>query len=95
MRLVNINDVEVGSQIAKPVYDSKLSLLINKGAKLSENVLNKLINADIRHLYIEDEISKGVNLEPMISSQKYIAEMSKSILAQSSWAQKCIIITIR
>ncbi|MCA0386687.1 MAG: HD-GYP domain-containing protein [Firmicutes bacterium] len=69
MRLVNINDVEVGSQIAKPVYDSKLSLLINKGAKLSETILNKLINADIRHLYIEDEISKGVNLEPMISDE--------------------------
>ena len=69
MRLVNIIDVEVNSIIAKPVYDSKLSLLINKGAKLSEVVLNKLKAADIRHLYIEDEISKGVVLEPLISDE--------------------------
>ena len=69
MRLVNIVDVEVNSIIAKPVYDSKLSLLINKGAKLSEIILNKLVQADIRHLYIEDEISQGVNLEPMISDE--------------------------
>ena len=69
MRLVNIGDVEVGSVIAKPVYDSKLSLLINKGAKLSELLIKKLIQADIRHLYISDEISKGIELEPMISDE--------------------------
>ena len=69
MRLVNIGDVEVGSVIAKPVYDSKLSLLINKGAKLSELLLKKLVQADIRHLYIEDEISKGIELDPMISDE--------------------------
>ena len=69
MRLVNIGDVEVGCVIAKPVYDSKLSLLINKGAKLSELLLKKLVQADIRHLYIEDEISKGIELDPMISDE--------------------------
>ena len=66
MRLVNIMDVEVNSIIAKPVYDSKLSLLINKGAKLSELLLKKLVQADIRHLYIEDVVSKGIELDPMI-----------------------------
>lgn len=69
MRLINILDVEVGSKIAKPVYDSKLSLLINKGATLSEPLLNKLKQADIRHLYIEDELSRGVILEPLISDE--------------------------
>lgn len=69
MRLVNIMDVEVNSIIAKPVYDSKLSLLINKGAKLSELLLKKLVQADIRHLYIEDVVSKGIELDPMISDE--------------------------
>jgi len=69
MRLVNIIDVEIGSIIAKPVYDSKLSLLINKGAKLTEVILGKLKSADIRHLYIDDELSQGVILEPMISDE--------------------------
>lgn len=69
MRLVNIMDVEAGSIIAKPVYDSKLSLLINSGATLTPGLLAKLKQVDIRHLYIEDEISKGIVLEPMISDE--------------------------
>ena len=69
MRLININDVEVGSVIAKPVYDSKLSLLINRGTVLSEILIKKLIQADIRHLYIDDELSRGVELDPMISDE--------------------------
>lgn len=69
MRLVNIVDVEVGSIVAKPIYDAKQSLLINKGSKLSQTILNKLVQSDIRHLYIDDELSKGVELEPMISDE--------------------------
>ena len=69
MRLVNITEVPQGSKIAKPVYDSKLSLLINSGATLTENLIGKLMQVDIRHLYIEDEISKGIVLEPMISDE--------------------------
>jgi HD-GYP domain-containing protein (c-di-GMP phosphodiesterase class II) len=69
MRLVNIAEVPQGSKIAKPVYDSKLSLLINSGATLTENLIGKLMQVDIRHLYIEDEISKGIVLEPMISDE--------------------------
>lgn len=69
MRLVNILDAEVGNNIAKPIYDSKLSLLINKGVTLTENLLTKLKAADIRHVYIEDDISRGITLEPMISDE--------------------------
>lgn len=69
MRLININDVQEGSTIAKPVYDSKLSLLINTGATLTDKLLSKLKQVDIRHLYIEDELSKGIVLEPMISDE--------------------------
>ncbi|HAS73385.1 MAG TPA: hypothetical protein DCS67_04510 [Clostridiales bacterium UBA8960] len=69
MRLVSIADAEVGNSIAKPIYVSKLSMLINKGVSLTENLIKKLIAADIRHVYIEDEISKGIVLEPMISDE--------------------------
>lgn len=69
MRLINIAEVPINSKIAKPVYDSKLSLLINSGATLTEKLIDKLLQVDIRHLYIEDEISKGIVLEPMISDE--------------------------
>lgn len=36
---------------------------------MSELLLKKLVQADIRHLYIEDEISKGIELDPMISDE--------------------------
>ena len=64
--MVGIQDVPVGSMVAKPIYDSKLSLLVNMGTPLSEKLLLKLQNVDIRHLYIEDEVSKGIVLEPLI-----------------------------
>lgn len=69
MRLVNIADVEPNCMIAKPVYDSKLSLLINKGVKLTPVILKKMIESDIRHLYILDRYSEGIVLEPMISDE--------------------------
>ncbi len=66
MRLVAIIDATVGDVIAKPIYDSKMSLLIRDGTSLSEALLKKLKEVDIRHLYIEDDISQGIMLEPLI-----------------------------
>lgn len=87
MRLIHINDVEVGTVIAKSVYDSKLSLLVQAGASCSERLLNKLKELDIRHLYIEDEVSKGIVLEPMISDMiklQTVVLMKKIYDSQSS-----------
>ena len=66
MRLIHINEINPGTKIAKPIYDSKLSLLVQKDATLSSNLIEKLKQIDIRHVYVEDEISKGIVLEPMI-----------------------------
>ena len=67
MRLIHINEVNPGIKIAKPIYDSKLSLLVQKDTVLSNTLIEKLKQIDIRHVYIEDDISKGIVLEPMIS----------------------------
>lgn len=69
MRLIHIKDVEEGTLLAKAVHDSKLAMLVPAGAKCTQSILNKLAQLDIRHLYIEDEISEGIVLEPMISDE--------------------------
>ena len=69
MRLISTMDATVGLVLAKPIYDLKFALLINKGATLTSNIIKKLEESDIRHLYIEDTISEGITLEPLISDE--------------------------
>jgi len=69
MRMISVQDATSGQVVAKPIYDSKLSLLIRDGSKLTERIIEKLKLSDIRHLYIDDEISEGIFLEPIISEE--------------------------
>lgn len=69
MRMISVQDAFEGLVVAKPIYDARFSLLIRDGNTLTERTIEKLKTSDIRHLYIEDEISKGIDLEPIISEQ--------------------------
>ncbi len=76
MRMISLKDAVIGQETAKPIYDSKMQMLVKKGSILSERYLEKLEQADIRHIYIEDEISRGIVLEPMISEELKIKAIS-------------------
>lgn len=67
MRLISINHVENGAILAKPIYDANLALLVPKGAKCSEHLKNKLIQLNVKHLYIDDSLSEGIDIEPLIA----------------------------
>lgn len=67
VRMVSLKDAVVGQVTAKPIYDSKMAMLVSQGSELTEKYLQKLEEADVRHVYIEDAISEGIELEPMIS----------------------------
>jgi len=69
MRMISVQNATTGLVVAKPIYDSKLSLLIREGSQLTDRIIEKLKLADIRHLYIDDDISKGIVLEPLISEE--------------------------
>ena len=69
MRMISVQDAVDGLMVAKPIYDSRFQLLIRDGNLLTEKNIEKLKLSDIRHLYIEDDISEGIVLEPIISEQ--------------------------
>lgn len=69
MRMVSVQDAIDGQIVAKPIYDTKLALLIREGSELTERIIEKLKMADIRHIYIDDALSRGIELEPIISEQ--------------------------
>lgn len=66
MRLIGIDFVKPQSILGKDVYDRKLNRLVRAGAKVSERLINNLKESGMRYLYIEDEISKGIEIESII-----------------------------
>lgn len=85
MRMISVQDAVEGLEVAKPIYDSKLSLLIREGNALTDRTIEKLKAADVRHLYINDALSDGIVLEPLISEQlkfQAIAFMKKMYESQ-------------
>lgn len=59
MRLVPINCVKDGSFLARSIYDLEGRILLSKGVKLTENILNKVGINGILSIYINDEYSNN------------------------------------
>lgn len=80
MRLVNIDDVEKGAIVARSIYDNRFSLLFSHGGQLTEELIRKFKANEITSLYIEDEISKGIELTPILDESlklKAVVEMKQ------------------
>jgi HD-GYP domain-containing protein (c-di-GMP phosphodiesterase class II) len=67
MRYITINNVKQGMIIARPLYDEKGNILLNRGHKLSATVMNRTNNMEVQGLYIDDEISQGIEIEDLIA----------------------------
>lgn len=67
MRLVGINSLKEGNELARPVYTSKGKIILNAGVSLSESFINKLNELNVSKVYIVDdrfsdvEISTGLD----------------------------------
>jgi len=67
MRYIDINRVKPGMMIANDVLDSYNRILVAKNTLLTDSYINHLKNRGIMALYIDDEYSKGIDIEPSIS----------------------------
>lgn len=67
MRYVTIKNVKAGMEIARPLLDEKGNVLLNRGNKLSPVVYNRIMNMEVQGLYVEDEISRGIEIESLIA----------------------------
>ena len=76
MRLKSIDRLQVGDLLAKPVYDDKCQLLLAKDAILTENYITRLRSSNIQCVYIEDEISEGIEFDNVISDELKIRSVN-------------------
>ena len=60
MRLLQVEFIDPGTTIGRSIYSDSGSLLLAKGVVLSERMIQKLIDSNIFYIYIEDEISEGI-----------------------------------
>ena len=67
MRYVKLEDAKPGMCLAHSLYDSYGRTLISSSGVLTQSYLEKLNEYGFDGVYIEDELSKGIEVEPVIS----------------------------
>jgi len=63
MRLVAIQDISGEEILAQPIYDIDGRKLLNQGIRLKPSYIEKLHDKGIFSVYVEDQISEGIELD--------------------------------
>lgn len=69
MRFVLSKDLQAGMSVAKVLYDNSGAVLLAKNVKLTDEYIRQIIARGYIGLYIEDEISKGIQIEESITQE--------------------------
>lgn len=69
MRMVSTNSLSAGTKLAKPIYNDNGQVLIQDGIPLTDRVINRLIDIGITFVYIEDELTKDIEINNIISDK--------------------------
>lgn len=69
MRASSINKIKEGSVLGKSIYSSDGRLLLSKGISLDKNLLHVLRKHQIVYVYIEDKISKDIEIHSIIDDK--------------------------
>ena len=69
MRYVSLKDARPGMVLAYDLYDSFGRTLVGSNCELTAYYIEKLNDYGFDGIYIEDELSKGIEIEPAISPQ--------------------------
>lgn len=69
MRLVSIYQCEPELTLAKPIYDKNNRVLLNTGYKITANILKRLDELGIHHIYVESEVTEDVEVHDNVPTQ--------------------------
>lgn len=69
MRLVTTKSLVENDTLSKPVYHENGSVLIQAGIPLSRRTINRLIKLGIGYVYIDDEVTKDLEVKNAISEE--------------------------
>ena len=76
MRLVSIDHVSAGDLLGKSVFDDKCQLLLGKGVALTQNYIERLTKSNIHCVYVDDELSEGLEPKNLISDELKIRSIA-------------------
>jgi putative nucleotidyltransferase with HDIG domain len=69
MRLIHVEELKPNMKLAKPIYDDKSNLLINVNCENLHTYKKRLLNLGIKHIYINDRKSRGIEVEEVIDDE--------------------------
>ncbi len=66
MRLISTRTLKPGMVLATTVYNAKGQALIHESVSVTERMIHRLIELNIRYVYIEDSLSEGIKVKEAI-----------------------------
>jgi len=76
LRLKSIDRIVSGDVLGKSVYDDKCQLLLARNVTLTQNYIDRLRQASIQCVYIEDELSEGIEPDYFVSNELKIKSIN-------------------
>lgn len=69
MRLIPTSMLKEGAELAKPIYDCYGRVLVQKNMKLTKNMISRLQVGGVTYVYIRDEYTEDIIVEPLIEEE--------------------------
>lgn len=68
MRLISTKILSPGMQLAHPIFNEKGQVLLNKDVVLTDRLVKRLGELNVKYVYIQDKLSEGIEVKETISS---------------------------
>lgn len=78
MRLIRLDQITGDEVLARALFDADGRRLLNGGVVLKPSIVQKLYEKGLTSLYIEDELSEGIEIDHLISDETRI--LAKSVM---------------
>ncbi len=94
MRYMTLKNIKIGMQMAKPLIDENGNILLKAGNQVSSAAYNRIQKMDVQGLYVNDEISAGIEVEDLIrynlKSDALKALLSKNVKQSIALAKEIV-----
>lgn len=80
MRYIDLAQITPGMKLAKPIFNEKGDILLQKDVVLTDKLIKRMKIRDLTGAYIEDILSEDINIEDLVSpetTQKGIRALKK------------------
>lgn len=70
MRLISIDAARPGMKVGRAIWNEVGHALLQKNVLLTDSIISRLKQMNIQYIYIEDEISKGIEIKETVPIEK-------------------------